>query len=112
MEQTQKVTVTQQTMEKNVCKVKGFTLNYENSQHINQQSLKQLIEGKKKRITTVKENAITRDSKTKQLVNKYQEKDLKLDYDKRWVAAAGGDREAPADGLTDRDCVETFPWGY
>ena len=82
---------------KNVCKVKGFTLNYENSKHINQEILKELIEGKKKRITTVKENAITRDSKTKQLVNKYREKDLKLDYDKRWVAAAGG---------------ETFPWGF
>ena len=76
---------------KNVCKVKGFTLNYKNSKHINQESLKELIEGKKTRITTVKKNAITRDSKTKQLVNKYQEKDLILDYDKRWVAAAGGE---------------------
>ena len=35
---------------KNVCKVKGFTLNYENSQYINQESMKQLIEGQKKEL--------------------------------------------------------------
>ena len=36
---------------KNVCKVQGFTLNYENSKYINQESMKQLIEEKKERIT-------------------------------------------------------------
>ena len=46
---------------KNVCKVKGFTLNYENSQYINQESMKQLIQEKKDRITIVNENKITRD---------------------------------------------------
>ena len=51
-------------------KVKGFTLNYENSQYINQDSMKQLIKEEKKRITIVNENKITRDSKT----TKYQEK--------------------------------------
>jgi len=45
------------------------------------------------------ENKITRDSKTKQLVSKYQEKDLTLGYDKRYLEK------------TDKG-FETFPWGY
>lgn len=70
---------------KEVCKVKGFTLNYENSNYINQKSMDEIITRKRDRITTVKENAITRDTKTKQLVNLYQEKDFKLVYDKRCI---------------------------
>ena len=84
---------------KNVCKVQGFTLNYENTQYINQESMKQLIEEKKERITIVNENKLTRDSKTKQLVNKYQEEDLTLGYDKRYL-------EKSDKGF------EIFPWGY
>ena len=36
---------------KYICKVKGFTLNHENSQYINQKSMREIIEGYKKRIT-------------------------------------------------------------
>ena len=81
---------------KQVCKVKGFTLNYENSQCINQESMNDIIEGKKNRITTVKEQMITRDAKTKQIVNKYQEKDFTLGYDKRCV----------------QENYNTLPYGY
>ena len=45
--------------------------------------MKQIIEGEKKRITTVNEQMITRDSKTKQIVNRNQEKDFRMCYDKR-----------------------------
>ena len=65
------------------CKVKGFTLNHENSRYINYTTLKQIIEGQKRRITTVNERAITREPSTKQIVNRYQEKDFRLCYDKR-----------------------------
>ena len=39
--------------------------------------MKKLVEGEIDRITIVKENMITRDTKTKEVVNKYQEKDLR-----------------------------------
>lgn len=81
---------------KQVCKVKGFTLNYENSLYINQDTMDDVITGKRDRITTVKENAITRDTKTKQLINAYQEKDFKLVYDKRCIV----------------DDYDTVPYGY
>ena len=84
---------------KMVCKVKGFTLNHENSQYINQQTMKQIIEGEKQRITIVNEQAITRDSTTKQITNKYQEKDFRLCYDKRCKIK------------TDSG-IDTLPYGY
>ena len=70
---------------KQVCKVKGFTLNYENSLYLNKESIKDIIHGNKDRITIVKEQMITRDSKTKNIVNKYQEKDFRMVYDKRCI---------------------------
>lgn len=82
-----------------VCKVKGFTLNHENSQLINFDSMKKMVKGEIVRITIVKEQMITRDNKTNDLVNKYQEKDFKLVFDKRRVVKKSR-------------CVETFPWGY
>lgn len=84
---------------KMVCKVKGFTLNHENSQYINQQTMKQIIEGEKQRITIVNEQAITRDAKTRQITNKYQEKDFQLCYDKRRIIK------------TDSG-IDTLPYGY
>ena len=84
---------------KTVCKVKGFTLNYENSQYINQQTMRQIIEGQKNRITTVNEQMITRDSKTKEVKNRYQEKDFTMCYDKRAVVKT-------------ESGIETFPYGY
>ena len=85
-----------------VCKVKGFTLNYENSQCINQKSMADIIKGENKngkkveRITTVNESKITRDSTTKQIVNKYQEKNFTLVYDKRCI----------------QENFDTLPYGY
>ena len=45
--------------------------------------MKEIIEEKKDRTTTVNERAINRDPKTKQLVNRYQEKESRLCYDRR-----------------------------
>ena len=84
---------------KRVCKVKGFSLNYENSQYINMTSMNEIIEEKRDRITIVNENKITRDPKSKTIINKYQEKDFRLCYDKRC---------ATRDGNT----IETLPYGY
>ena len=84
---------------KMVCKVKGFTLNHENSQYINEKTMKQIIEGQKRRITIVNEQAITRDPATKRIVNRYQEKDFQLCYDKRvMVKTESG--------------IDTLPYGY
>ena len=44
--------------------------------------MRQIIEGHKKRITTVNEKMIFRNSQTKQVENQYQEKDFRLCYDK------------------------------
>ena len=83
------------------CKIKGFTLNHENSQYINYTTLKQIIEGQKRRITTINERAITREPSTKQIVNRYQEKDFRLCYDKRCMVKT-----------EDQRSIETFPYGY
>ena len=82
-----------------VCKVKGFTLNHENSQYINQQTMRQIIEGQKKQITTVNEQMIYRNSQTKQIENRYQEKDFRLCYDKRVMKKT-------------KSGIDTFPYGY
>ena len=85
---------------KMVCKVKGFTLNHENSQYININSMREIINKQKSRITIVNENMITRDSKTKQVINRYQEKDFRLVYDKRYKHN------------DNHGTIETLPWGY
>ncbi len=54
----------------------------------------------KDRITIVNENMINRDGKTKQVVNKYQEKDFRFVYDKRSTHDDG------------HGTIETLPWGY
>ena len=83
-----------------VCKVKGFTLNYENSKHLNMDGMKAIIKSEKKRITLVNEHMITRDAKTKRITNTYQEKDFSFVHDKRSLHKL-------EDGT-----IETFPWGY
>ena len=81
---------------KEVCKVKGFTLNFANSQVINQSTMGKLVEGEISSIQTRRENAITRDALTKCIVNKDQTKTFSCGYNKRVV-------------LEDYD---TIPYGY
>ena len=68
-----------------VCKVKGFTLNYQNSKKINGEVMDSIIEDPTKTVCINKKGAITRDSKTKNVVNRDQTKQFSLGYNKRIV---------------------------
>ena len=68
-----------------VCKVKGFTLNYANGQKINHDTMTDLVKGKISNIITKDENAMTRNVLTKKVVNKDQHKTLMCNYNKRVV---------------------------
>ena len=79
-----------------VCKVKGFTLNHKNSKKINGKVMDSIIQDPAKTVCIDKKGAITRDPKTKNVVNKDQTKKFSLDYNKRIV----------------ENNFETLPCGY
>jgi hypothetical protein len=84
---------------KEVVKIKGFTLNYQNSKHLNFDSMKQI---KDKEIDKVhlSYKMITRKAKNKTLLNKETSKEFRFEYDKRMT-------------ITEKDgTIETLPWGY
>ena len=74
-------------------------MNHENSQYLNMKTMKQVIEKQKERITLVNEKKITRDPKTKEIVNNYQEKDFRFVYDKRCLKRI-------------ENGIDTVPWGF
>lgn len=76
-----------------VCKVKGFT---KNSQKINRGVMESMIQNPSKNVSIVKKGAITRDPKTKKVVNKDQTKTFSLGYNKRVI----------------QDNYDTLPYGY
>jgi hypothetical protein len=78
-----------------VCRIKGFTLNYETSEKINSDSMNNILEYKDKKIST-QYNRITRDSKTKELLNKIETKEFGFVYDKRVIL----------------ETFDTVPFGY
>ena len=78
------------------CKVKGFTLNYECSQIINGGAMNDIVHDPSKTVTIEKKNAITRDAKTKTIVNQDQTKTFALGYDKRVLQSN----------------FDTLPYGY
>jgi hypothetical protein len=78
-----------------VCKIKGFTLNYETSEQINSDSINNILEYKDKKIST-QYNRITRDTKTKELLNKIETKEFGFVYDKRVIL----------------ENFDTIPFGY
>ena len=80
-----------------VCKVKGFTLNYQNSKKINRDVMDSIIQDPNKIVCIDKKGAITRDPKTKNVVNKDQTKKFSLNYNKRRVV---------------KNNSETLPYGY
>ncbi len=85
---------------KEVCKIKGFYLNYENSQFINFKLMDKMVKKECKGVTIIDENKITRESKTKNIVNKYQEKFFSFDYDKRIINKINDEH------------IDTLPYGY
>jgi ribosomal protein S20 len=85
---------------KEICKIKGFFLNYENSQFLNFKTMSKMVKKECKGVTIVEENKITRDPKTKNIVNKYQEKFFSFDYDKRVTNKVNDEH------------IDTLPYGY
>jgi ribosomal protein S20 len=86
--------------QKEMCKIKGFFLNYENSQFLNFKTMSKMVKKDCKGVTIVEENKITRDPKTKNIVNKYQEKFFSFDYDKRVI------------NKINDEIIDTLPYGY
>jgi hypothetical protein len=78
-----------------VCKIKGFTLNYETSKKSNSDSINNILEKKDSKIST-QYNRITRDTKTKELLNKIETKEFGFVYDKRVIL----------------ETFDTIPFGY
>ena len=67
------------------CKVKGFTLNYATGLKINADVMEEIIHDPSKTVVIERKNAITRDAKTKTIINHGQMKTFSLGYDKRVV---------------------------
>ncbi|XP_035677014.1 uncharacterized protein LOC118416064 [Branchiostoma floridae] len=80
-----------------VCKVKGFTLNYQNQQLINFDVMKDMIMGVgPDKVDVVTERKITRDKKEKKVLNKREVKRYRMVYNKRVL----------------QDDFNTLPYGY
>ena len=78
--------------------IKGFTLNHENNNLLNHDSLNKIVKRQIREITIVNENKITR--KNREIVNKYCEKIFKFGYDKRVIKHV------------DENHIDTLPYGY
>ena len=78
--------------------IKGFTLNHENNNLLNHDSLSKIVKKQIREITIVNENKITR--KNREIVNKYCEKVFKFGYDKRIIKQINEDH------------IDTLPYGY
>ena len=63
--------------------IKGFTLNHENNNLLNHNSLTRIVKKQSREIMIVNENKITR--KDREIINKYCEKVFKSSYDKRVI---------------------------
>jgi hypothetical protein len=79
-----------------VCKVKGFTLNYKNSQLINFEAVKGIVMEPSQKITTVNLAKITRHKHKAILYNRKEQKDYGMVYTKRVI----------------QDDLTTLPYGY
>ena len=76
------------------CKIRGFTLNFKNSQVLNFDSLKEIICKYVDRhisVDIVNECKITRGKWTRRLVNKREVKSYQVVYDKRVILGKGED---------------------
>ena len=78
--------------------IKGFTLNHENNNLLNHDSLSKVVRKEIREITIVNENKITR--KNREIANKYCEKVFKFGYDKRAIRQINENH------------IDTLPYGY
>ena len=84
---------------KTVCKVRGITLNHETSKIINFDTLNEMLKpnSELEKVTVPLKDKITRDTKTKQIVNKNTHKDYRVVYTKR---------------VRQENGIDTLPYGY
>ena len=68
-----------------VCKVKGFTLNFKNSQLINFEAIKGMVTQGKGGKTIRNEHKISRNMRTREVYNRVEEKTFSLVYTKRVI---------------------------
>ena len=78
--------------------IKGFTLNHENSNILNHNSMSKIVKKQIRELTIINENKITR--KNREIVNEYCEKVFKFGYDKRVIKHI------------DKNHIDTLPYGY
>jgi hypothetical protein len=84
---------------KEMVKIKGFTLNYQNSKHLNFESMKQIIEKEIDKVH-LSYKMITRNVKNQTLANREISKEFKFEYGKRMI-------------LSEKtDTIEILPWGF
>ena len=78
--------------------INGFTLNHENNNLLNHDSMSKIVRKQIREITIVNENKITR--KNREIVKEYCEKVFKFGYDKRVIKKINEDH------------TDTLPYGY
>ncbi|GFT35662.1 uncharacterized protein TNCV_2849541 [Trichonephila clavipes] len=81
-----------------VCKIRGFTLNFQNSLVLNYESVKELVSSMdaSRFMTIANPRKITRDKKKRKVENEIESKTYKMVYDKRVI----------------QDDFSTLPYGY
>ncbi|XP_021343356.1 uncharacterized protein LOC110448805 [Mizuhopecten yessoensis] len=72
--------------EMSCCKVRGITLNYKNSLEINHETVKDMVCGKKEKVTVCDDLKICRDKQSCNLLTKIETKDYKIVFDKRVIS--------------------------
>jgi hypothetical protein len=85
--------------EENKFRFKGLATNHETAQVVNHESLEDMVRGLVKEFV-VEENRITRESKTKNLVNKIIQKRFVYDFDKRVINKINDDH------------IDSLPYGF
>jgi hypothetical protein len=85
--------------EENKFRFKGLTTNHETAQVVNHQSLEDMVRGLVKEFV-VEENRITREPKTKNLINKIIQKRFVYDFDKRVINKISDDH------------IDSLPYGF
>ena len=78
--------------------IKGFTLNYENNNLLNHDSLSRIVRKQIREIMIVNENKISQ--KNREIINKYCEKVFKFGYDERVIKKVNENH------------IDTLPYGY
>ena len=87
--------------------IKGLTLNHDNNNLLNHDSLSKIVKKQIREITIVNENKITR--KNREIVNKYCEKVFKFGYDKRVIKQINEDH---IDTLPYQGRIQTVAPGF